>query len=94
MALLETVGVPCGPINRLDQVYSDPQVEHRGMKIEVPHPLAGKVALVANPIKFSRTPLAYDTPPPLIGEHVEAVLRDVLGKSAAEIAALRDKKIV
>ena len=92
--LLETVGVPCGPINRLDQVYADPQVQHRGLKISVPHPLAGEVALTANPIKFSRTPLSYDRPPPLVGEHVEDVLRGVLGKSDAEIAALREKNIL
>lgn len=92
--LLETVGVPCGPINRLDQVYTDPQVQHRGLKINVPHPKAGSVPLVANPIKFSRTPIAYDMPPPLVGEHVEDVLRGVLGKSDAEIQALRNKKIV
>ena len=91
---LETVGVPCGPINRLDEVYRDPQVQHRGIKIDVPHPKAGSVPLVANPIKFSRTPIAYDMPPPLVGEHVEDVLRGVLGKSDAEIAALREKKIV
>jgi formyl-CoA transferase len=92
--LLETVGVPCGPINRLDEVYANPQVQHRGMKIDVPHPKAGSVPLVANPIKFSRTPIAYDRPPPLVGEHVEDVLRDLLGKSDVEIAALREKKIL
>ena len=92
--LLETVGVPCGPINRLDEVYADPQVQHRGMKIDVPHPLAGSVALTANPIKYSRTPLSYDMPPPLVGEHAEDVLRNVLGKNAEEIAALRKKNIV
>ena len=94
VTLLETVGVPCGPINRLDEVYRDPQVRHRGMKIDVPHPLAGSVPLVANPIKFSRTPIAYDMPPPLVGEHSDEVLRGVLGKSDAQIAALRAKKIV
>ena len=94
IALLETVGVPCGPINRLDQVYADPQVQARGLKIEVPHPKAGSVPLVANPIKFSRTPMAYDRPPPLVGEHVDDVLRGLLGKSDAEIAALREKKIL
>ena len=94
IALLETVGVPCGPINRLDQVYADPQVQARGLKIDVPHPKAGSVPLVANPIKFSRTPMAYDRPPPLVGEHVDDVLRGLLGKSDAEIAALREKKIL
>ena len=91
---LGIVGVPCGPINRLDDVYADAQVQHRGMKINVPHPRAGSVPLVANPIKFSRTPLAYDLPPPLVGEHADEILRSVLGKSAAEISVLREKKIV
>jgi formyl-CoA transferase len=92
--LLETVGVPCGPINRLDEVYADPQVQHRGLKIDVPHPRAGSVPLTANPIKYSRTPLSYDMPPPLVGEHADDVLRGLLKKSDAEIAVLRGKKIV
>ena len=94
VALLEPIGVPCGPINRLDEVYADPQVQHRGMKIEVPHPLAGVVPLVANPIKYSRTPIAYDAPPPLLGQHTDEVLSTLLGKTAEEIAALRAKRIV
>src|SRR5687768_12897738 len=94
IALLEPAGVPCGPINRLDDVYADPQVQHRGLKIEVRHPLAGAIPLVANPIKYSRTPIEYDAPPPLLGEHTEEVLSGLLGKSAAEIAALRANKIV
>ena len=94
VALLEPAGVPCGPINRLDDVYSDPQVQHRGMKIEVDHPLAGAIPLVANPIKYSRTPIQYDAPPPLLGQHTDEILSGLLGKSAAEIDALRAKKIV
>ena len=91
---LEKVNVPCGPINRLNEVYADPQIQHRGLRIEVPHPRAGKVPLTANPIKFSRTPITYDRAPPLVGEHVDEVLSDILGKSAAEVATLREKKIV
>src|SRR5689334_22364375 len=83
VALLEPIGVPCGPINRLDEVYADPQVQHRGMKIEVPHPLSGVVPLVANPIKYSRTPIAYDMPPPLLGQHTDEVLSTLLGKTEA-----------
>ena len=94
IALLESVGVPCGPINRLDQVYADPQVRHRGMKIDVPHPLSGTVPLVANPIRFSRTPVSYGVPPPLLGEHTEEVLRDILGKTPDEIAGLRAEKVI
>ncbi|HEX6005104.1 MAG TPA: CoA transferase, partial [Burkholderiales bacterium] len=85
---------PCGPIYSLDQVFAHPQVEHRGLKVKVPHPLAGDVPLVANPIKFSRTPQCYDTPPPLLGEHTEETLRRLLGKSEAEIAALRGAGVI
>ena len=94
LVAIDAAGVPCGPINRLDQVYADPQVQARGLKINVPHPKAGSVPLVANPIKFSRTPMSYDTPPPIVGEHVEDVLRGLLRKSDAEIAVLREKKIL
>jgi crotonobetainyl-CoA:carnitine CoA-transferase CaiB-like acyl-CoA transferase len=94
IALLEPLGVPCGPINRLDDVYADPQVRHRGLKIEVPHPLSGTVPLVANPIRFSRTPISYGVPPPLLGEHTEDVLRELLGKSVEEIAELRVQGVI
>jgi crotonobetainyl-CoA:carnitine CoA-transferase CaiB-like acyl-CoA transferase len=94
IALLEPLGLPCGPINRLDQVYADPQVRHRGLRIEVPHPLSGSVPLVANPIRYSRTPISYDVPPPLLGEHTEEVLRDLLGKTPEEIAHLRAENVI
>jgi len=94
VALLEPLGVPCGPINRLDEVFDNPQVKHRGLKIDVPHPLSGTVPQVANPIKFSRTPLAYDTPPPLLGQHTDEILRGVLGKSDADIAELRASGVI
>jgi formyl-CoA transferase len=94
VALLEPLGVPCGPINRLDQVFDNPQVRHRGLRIDVPHPLSGSVPLVANPIKFSRTPLAYDTPPPMLGQHTEEILRDLLNKSEAEVVSLRQSGVI
>lgn len=92
--ILEPLGVPCGPINRLDQVFADPQVVHRRMQVDVPHPVAGSLPLVANPIKFSRTPIVYDTPPPMLGEHTDEVLRDVLGKTPQQIDDLRQRGIV
>ncbi len=91
---LEPLGVPCGPINRLDQVFADPQVVHRRMQVDVPHPVAGSLPLVANPIKFSRTPIVYDTPPPMLGEHTDEVLRDVLGKTPQQIDDLRQRGLV
>ena len=89
LAALEPAGVPCGPINDLAQVFSDPQVVFRRMRVTAPHPVAGEVAMVANPIKFSATPIAHDRAPPLLGEHTEEVLRSVLGLDAARIAGLR-----
>jgi crotonobetainyl-CoA:carnitine CoA-transferase CaiB-like acyl-CoA transferase len=79
VALMEGAGVPCGPINTLDKVFDDPQVQARGLRIEMPHPTAGSVPLVANPIRMSATPVAYDRAPPLLGEHTEEVLADWLG---------------
>ena len=91
LARLEQAGVPCGPINDLEQVFEDPQVLHRRMKVRVPHPAAGEVSLVANPIKFSATPIAHDRAPPLLGEHTDEVMREVLGLDARGIADLRAK---
>ena len=90
---LERAGVPCGPINDLAQVFADPQVRHRGMRIEVPHPLAGAVPLVASPIRLSGAPPPPAAPPPLLGEHTQEVLLG-LGLDGAEIASLREKGVV
>jgi formyl-CoA transferase len=89
VAALEGAGVPCGPINNLKEVFENEQVIARGLKVEIPHPTAGKVALVRSPMRFSETPVEYKTPPPLLGQHTDEVLKDVLGKSAEEIAALK-----
>ena len=78
IAALEQAGVPCGPINDLAQVFTDPQVQARGTRIRMAHPLAGEVDLVANPIRLSRTPVDYRRPPPLLGEHNTEVLADWL----------------
>jgi len=91
---LESVGVPCGPINTLDQVFADPQVAARGMRLDLPHPLAGTVPQVGNPLKFSATPVGYDQPPPLLGEHTAAVLRERLGLSTDAIADLAARGVV
>jgi crotonobetainyl-CoA:carnitine CoA-transferase CaiB-like acyl-CoA transferase len=93
IALLEEVSVPCGPINDIGEVFDNPQVKARGVAIELPHPAAGKVTLVRNPMKMSRTQATSDIAPPLLGQHTDEVLRDVLGKSGAEIAALRARGV-
>ena len=87
-------GIPCGPINNLDQVFADPQVQHRGMQQTLNHPTAGTVSSVANPIKLSLTPVEYDLAPPILGQHTGEVLKAVLGIDDAGIAGLRDKSIV
>ncbi|MDB5927496.1 MAG: CoA transferase [Betaproteobacteria bacterium] len=94
ISILEPLGVPCGPINRLDDVYADPHVQHRGLKIDVPHPIAGAIPLVANPIKYSRTPLRHDIPPPLLGQHTSEILTGLLGKSKGDLEALRSKGVI
>ena len=91
---LEAVGVPCGPINDLHDVFKNPQVQARGMVMEAPHPTAGKVKLVRNPMRLSASPAETDMAPPLLGQHTDEVLREVLGRSEEEIAALRTKGIL
>jgi formyl-CoA transferase len=94
LAALEAVGVPCGPINRLDQVFADPQVRARGMRFDLPHRLSGTVPQVGNPLHFSATPVAYTQAPPLLGEHTSAVLSQRLGVSAESLADLAARGVV
>jgi formyl-CoA transferase len=91
---LEAVGVPCGPINDLHDVFENPQVKARGIKMEMPHPTAGTVKLVRSPMRLSATPTAPDRAPPLLGEHTGEVLKDVLGYDDAKVQALKEKGIV
>jgi len=89
--LLEAAGVPNGPINDIAQVFAEPQVVARGVKVEVSHPVAGRLPMVASPMRFSGTPLEHKTPPPLLGQHTEEILSGLLGKDTAEIARLRER---
>ncbi len=92
--LLEGAGIPNGPINDLGQVYEEPQVKARGIKVELDHPVAGKLPTVASPMRFSATPVEYKLAPPLLGQHTEEVLRDLLKLDAAAITQLRADGIV
>jgi crotonobetainyl-CoA:carnitine CoA-transferase CaiB-like acyl-CoA transferase len=88
VALLETAGVPCGPINNLEEVFKDPQVVARGMKIELPHPKAGSAPGVANPLRMSETPVSYRSAPPVLGAETADVLSQVLDMDSDRIATL------
>ncbi|MDR8068379.1 CaiB/BaiF CoA transferase family protein [Burkholderia cenocepacia] len=91
---LEAAGVPCGPINDLDEVFDNEQVVARGMQVALPHPCGADVKLVRNPIRMSATPPDARTAPPLLGAQTEEVLRDMLGYDDERIAALKAKQAI
>ncbi|MBN3765530.1 CaiB/BaiF CoA-transferase family protein [Burkholderia sp. Ac-20365] len=91
---LEAAGVPCGPINDLEEVFENEQVVARGLQVQLPHPSGGTVKLVRNPIRMSATPPQAQAHPPTLGEHTEAILRDVLGYDDAQIDALRGRSVI
>jgi len=94
MDAFAAVGVASGPINDFGQVFADPQVKHREMLREIPHPLSGTLRIIANPVRFSDTPVEYGRWPPLLGEHTAEVLREMLAMSDGEIEALREEKVI
>jgi crotonobetainyl-CoA:carnitine CoA-transferase CaiB-like acyl-CoA transferase len=85
LATLEAAGVPCGAVNDIGQVFDDPQIQHRGMRIELDHPLAGKAPLTASPMRFSETPVEYGLAPPLLGQHTVEILCGLLGRDEAVV---------
>jgi crotonobetainyl-CoA:carnitine CoA-transferase CaiB-like acyl-CoA transferase len=91
---LESVGVPCGPINNLQEVFENEQVVARGIQLNVPHPTAGSMKLVASPMRLSKTPVTMRMPPPLLGEHTEEILSATLHYTYEQIAQLRSKGII
>jgi crotonobetainyl-CoA:carnitine CoA-transferase CaiB-like acyl-CoA transferase len=94
VAAFEGVGVPAGPINSLDAVFDDPQVRARNMQVELPHPVSGTVPLVANPLRFSQTPVSYRSAPPLLGAQTREILIERLGMSEADIEKLRAQGVI
>ncbi|HDR9765657.1 TPA: CoA transferase [Burkholderia cepacia ATCC 25416] len=92
--VLEAAGVPCGPINDLDEVFDNEQVVARGMQVSLPHPSGANAKLVRNPIRMSATPPDARTAPPLLGAQTDDVLRDMLGYDDAKIAQLRAKQAI
>ncbi len=93
---MEKLKIGCGPINAIDEVFADPQVQDRGMVVEMAHPAAGdaKVPFIASPLRLSETPVDYRRPPPTRGQHPDEVVREVLGLGDDEIAGLRDAGVV
>ncbi len=91
---LAKVGVPCGPINNLEQVFDDPHIQARGVRQEVNHPAAGPLPTVANPIRFSESTIDYDRAPPLLGQHNVDVLQNLLGIDETTLSKLKDDDIV
>jgi crotonobetainyl-CoA:carnitine CoA-transferase CaiB-like acyl-CoA transferase len=94
LGALEAAKVPCGAINSLAEVFSDPQVEARKMVTEWKHPVKPDLKLVSSPIRMSATPVRTDLPPPLLGQHTEEVLREVLNYSDAQLSDLKDTKVI
>ena len=92
--LLTGAGIPCAPVNTIDQVFSAPQVLHREMLIEVEHPTAGSVRMAGLPVKFSGTPASVRLAPPLLGQHNQEVLRSWLQMEDRDIADLKGKGVI
>ncbi len=94
VARIEEKGVPCGPINEYEQVFKDPQVMHRGLRIDQVRSDGVQIPGVASPLRLAGTPVKYEQPPPALGEHTAEVLGKLLGKSADDIAKLREKGVI
>jgi len=94
ISLLEESGVPCGPINNFKEVFENEQVTARGVELQVPHPTTGSMKLVASPMRLSKTPTEVRMPPPTLGQHTEAILRDHLNLDTEAIDQLRKKGII
>ncbi len=94
MRTLEAAQVPCGPINTIDRVFADPQVQARGMRVDLPHPRAGTLPSIASPMRFSRTPIEYTHAPPVLGQHTDEVLSGLLGLAPEEIDGLRRDGVI
>lgn len=94
MELLAEAAIPCGPVNNMQHLFADPQVQHRGMIAEVPHPTIGTLRLTGIPIKYSETPGTIRLHPPLLGEHTDEVLADTLDYTSEQIEAMKEQGII
>ena len=94
LAIMETIGVPSGPINSIDQTLEDPQVRAREMVIAMSHPNAGTVRMVASPLKIPTAPPVFRLPPPMLGEHTEQILNEILGYDNKTVQILRTTQVI
>ncbi len=94
IALLEAAGVPCGPINDMKDVFNDPQVLARHMRLDLPHPTAGQVSVPGSALKLSGTPVTYRSAPPLLGQHTDEVLKSLAAMSDEELNDLKNRQII
>ena len=94
LSLCKGASVPASPVNDFEQAFAEPHAVQRGVTVELPHPLAADLRVLANPIRFSRTPVTYQLPPPLLGQHTEEVLAGILGMDAERIASLKPRGVV
>jgi len=92
--VLEAANVPCGPINNMKEVFEDPQVRHRNLRLDMPHPLGATASMVRSPLRLSETPVEYRLAPPTLGQHNEEILKGLLGRSDADLQQLKAAGIV
>ena len=90
---LNSAGVPNGPINTVDKVIEDPQIIARDMVVEIDHPVSGKIRVPGIPIKFSHTPGQIRRNSPILGEHTEEILMELLDYDQAQIDVLKEENI-
>jgi len=94
IARLEAHGIPCGRINNYHQVFEDPQVRHRGLRVDMPTAQGGVIGTIASPLRLRDTPPVYERAPPVLGDATEAVLRDLLGRNDDDIAQYRRERVI
>ncbi|MGN6225388.1 CaiB/BaiF CoA transferase family protein [Pseudoxanthomonas sp.] len=93
LAALETAGIPCSPVNAIDEVFADPQVRARGLQVAIDHPEQDALPMVASPLRLSATPVRYRSAPPMLGQHTDEVLRE-FGWPPREIDDLRERGVI
>ncbi len=94
LSILEAVGIPCGPINTIDQVMDDPQVRARGMVVDVDHPAAGSIKMVASPLNIPTAQTTVRYPPPMLGEHTAQILQELLAMDDKSVSELRAARVI